>query len=82
MSAAGFQFQLSAQTSDLRSGRACPLGTGISDINLFRYCQSIACFDPEVSDRMDPTLTLCDVLSGYADTRAKEAQKSVTNCPF
>jgi hypothetical protein len=40
--------------------------------------QSIACFDPEVFDRMDPTRTLCDVLSGYA---AKEVQKSVTNRP-
>ena len=35
----------------LRSGRACPLCPGISDINLFRYCQSIIHFDPEISDR-------------------------------
>ena len=42
---------LLAQTGGQRSGRACPLCPGISDINLFRYCQSIVYFDPEISDR-------------------------------
>ena len=32
-------------------GRACPLCPGISDINLFRYCEGIIYFDAEVSDR-------------------------------
>jgi hypothetical protein len=32
-------------------GRACPLCPGISDINLFCYCQSIVHFDSEISDR-------------------------------
>jgi hypothetical protein len=32
-------------------GRACPLCPGISDINLFRYCQRIIDLDAEVSDR-------------------------------
>jgi hypothetical protein len=54
MSAAGIQFQLLAQTSDLRSGRACPLGTGISDVNLFRYCQSIACFPRYLTEWTQP----------------------------
>ena len=40
-----------AQTGGRRSGRACPLCPAISDINLFRYCQSIVYFDPEISDR-------------------------------
>jgi hypothetical protein len=35
----------------LESGRECPLCPGISDINLFRYCQSIIHFDPEIPDR-------------------------------
>jgi len=39
-----------AQTGCWRPGRACPLCPGISDINLFRYCQSIVYFDPEISD--------------------------------
>jgi len=39
-----------AQTGCWRLGRACPLCPGISDINLFRYCQSIVYFDPEISD--------------------------------
>jgi hypothetical protein len=33
----------------LKSGRACPLCPGISDINLFRYCQGI--FNSEISNR-------------------------------
>ena len=40
-----------AQTGGWRSGRARPLSPGISDINLFRYCQSIIHFDPEIPDR-------------------------------
>ena len=31
--------------------RACPLCPGISDINLFRYCQSVIDFNAKVSDR-------------------------------
>jgi hypothetical protein len=42
---------LVAQTGGRSSGRACPLCPGTSDINLFRYCQSIVYFDPEISDR-------------------------------
>ena len=33
------------------SGRACPLCPGTSDINLFRYCQSVIDFNAKVSDR-------------------------------
>ena len=40
-----------AQTGGRRLGRACPLCPGFSDINLFRYCQCIVYFDPEISDR-------------------------------
>src|SRR5882724_3231321 len=40
-----------AQTGGWRSGRACPLCPGISDINLFCYCQRIVHFDAEVSNR-------------------------------
>jgi hypothetical protein len=40
-----------AQTDCWKPGRACPLCPGISDINLFRYGQSIVDFDSEVSDR-------------------------------
>jgi hypothetical protein len=40
-----------AQTGGWRSGRACPLCPGISDINLFCYCQSIVHFDTEISNR-------------------------------
>jgi len=32
-------------------GRACPLCPGISDINLFRYCQGVIDFDAEIPDR-------------------------------
>src|ERR1700730_17989053 len=42
---------LLAQTSGLGSGRACPLGPGTSDVNLFRYCQGVIYFDAQVSDR-------------------------------
>jgi hypothetical protein len=42
---------LVAQTGGLRSGRACPLYPGISDINLFRYCEGIVYFDAEISNR-------------------------------
>jgi hypothetical protein len=40
-----------AQSGGWRSGRVCPLCPGISDINLFRYCQSIIHFDPKIPDR-------------------------------
>ena len=40
-----------AQTDGWRLGRVCPLCPGISDINLFRYCQGIVYFDPKISDR-------------------------------
>jgi hypothetical protein len=39
------------QTGGWRSGRACPLCPGISDINLFCYCQSIVHFDTEMGTR-------------------------------
>lgn len=42
---------LVAQTGGLRPGRACPLYPGISDINLFRYCQGVIDFDAEIPDR-------------------------------
>jgi hypothetical protein len=35
-----------------RTGRACPLCPGISDINLFRYCQGVIDLNAEVSDRV------------------------------
>jgi hypothetical protein len=35
----------------LRSGRACLLCPGTSDVNLFRYCQGVIYFDAQVSDR-------------------------------
>jgi hypothetical protein len=40
-----------AQSGRWRSGRARPLCPGISDINLFRYCQSIVYFDAKIPDR-------------------------------
>jgi hypothetical protein len=42
---------LLAQIGGPTTGRACPLCPGISDIDLFRYRQSIVYFDPEISDR-------------------------------
>jgi hypothetical protein len=42
---------LLAQNGHLKVGRACPLCPGISDINLFRYCEGIIYFDAEISDR-------------------------------
>ena len=39
-----------ARTGGWREGRACPLCPGISDVNLFRYCQGVINFDAEVSD--------------------------------
>jgi hypothetical protein len=39
-----------AQTGGWSSGRACPLCPGTSDINLFRYCESIVHLDTEISD--------------------------------
>jgi hypothetical protein len=40
-----------AQTGGWKTGRACPLCPGISDVNLFRYCQRIIDLDAEISDR-------------------------------
>ena len=40
-----------AQTGRLKVGRACPLCPGISDINLFRYCQGVIDLDAEIPDR-------------------------------
>src|SRR5438132_9221123 len=40
-----------AQTGSWRMGRACPLCPGISDINLFRYCQGVIDFDAEIAHR-------------------------------
>jgi hypothetical protein len=42
---------LLAQTAGWRTGRACPLCPGVSDINLFRYCQGVIDLDAELSDR-------------------------------
>jgi hypothetical protein len=39
-----------AQTGCWEPGRACPLCPGISDINLFRYCQGIIHFDAKISN--------------------------------
>jgi hypothetical protein len=36
-----------AQTGGFRAGRACPLSPGISDINLFRYCQGVIDLDAD-----------------------------------
>jgi hypothetical protein len=40
-----------AQTGGKRAGRACPLCPGISDIDLFRYCQGVIDLDAEIPDR-------------------------------
>src|SRR6267154_5820752 len=40
-----------AQTGGWRTGRACPLCPGISDINLFRYCQGVIDLDAEIPHR-------------------------------
>ena len=42
---------MAAKTGGYGSGRACPLGPGISDINLFRYCQGVIDLDAEIPDR-------------------------------
>jgi hypothetical protein len=39
-----------AQIGWLRLGRARLLRSGISDINLFRYCQGVIDFDAEIPD--------------------------------
>jgi hypothetical protein len=41
---------LLAQTAWERAGRACPLCPGISDIDLFRYCQGVIDLYAEISD--------------------------------
>jgi len=48
--ASEMECRLLAQTGCWKPGRACPLCPGISDINLFRYCQGIIYFDAEISD--------------------------------
>jgi hypothetical protein len=42
---------LLAQTGGPTMGRACPLCPGISDVNLFRYCQGIVYLNAKISDR-------------------------------
>jgi hypothetical protein len=42
--------QLLAQNGGRTAGRACPLCPGISDINLFRYCQGVVDLDAEIPD--------------------------------
>src|SRR3984957_10674400 len=42
---------MAAQTGGKRTGRGCPLCPGISDINLFRYCQGVIDLNAEISDR-------------------------------
>src|SRR3984893_11829280 len=46
---------LLAQTGGWRSGRACPFWPGISDINLFRYCQGVIDLDAEISILVCPS---------------------------
>ena len=41
---------LLARTGGRRSGRACLLRPGISDVNLLRYCQGVIYFDAQISD--------------------------------
>src|SRR5436190_12355862 len=40
-----------ARSGRLEVGRACPLCPGISDIDLFRYCQGVIHFDAQISNR-------------------------------
>jgi hypothetical protein len=42
---------LLAQTGGQRLGRAFPLCPGISDINLFRYCQRVIDLNAKIPDR-------------------------------
>ena|ERR1700682_6483564 len=42
---------LMARIGGSRVGRACPLCPGISDVNLFRYCQCVIDLNAEISDR-------------------------------
>src|SRR5882762_7801251 len=39
-----------ARSGRSRSGRACPLCPGRSDINLFRYGECVVYLDPEIAD--------------------------------
>jgi hypothetical protein len=41
-----------APSGGWRTGRACPLCPGISDIDLLRYCQGVIDLNAEVSDRV------------------------------
>ncbi len=45
-------------------GRACPLCPGISDINLFRYCQGVIDLDAEIADRAHDLSMLKQELDG------------------
>jgi hypothetical protein len=38
-----------AQIGGWRTGRARPLCPGISDVNLFRYCEGVIYLDAEIS---------------------------------
>src|SRR6266540_2793511 len=40
-----------AHSGGCRSGRACPLRPGTSDVNLFRYCKRVINLDAEISNR-------------------------------
>ena len=42
--------RLLARTGGRKSGGACLLRQGISDVNLFRYCQGVIYFDAKISD--------------------------------
>jgi hypothetical protein len=39
-----------ARTGGRKSGGACPLRPGVSDVDLFRYCQGVIYFDAQISD--------------------------------
>jgi hypothetical protein len=46
---AAFAESCLARTGGRRSGRACLLRPGISDVNSFRYCQGVIYFDAQIS---------------------------------
>ena len=41
---------LMARTGGRKSGAACLLRPGVSDVDLFRYCQGVIDFDAQISD--------------------------------
>jgi hypothetical protein len=41
---------LLARTGGRKSGGACLLRPGVSDVDLFRYCQGVIDFDAQISD--------------------------------